>query len=71
MIFDVLGFKEEQRTEAGDNEILDNTVELLLSLRKEAKANKDWGTADKIRDKLNAIGIEIKDTKEGVDWNLK
>ncbi len=70
MIFDVLGFKEENAA-AGDNEILGDTIELLLNLRKEAKANKDWGTADKIRDELNEIGIEIKDTKEGADWKLK
>ena len=50
---------------------LGGTVELLIKLRKDAKANKDWGTADKIRDELNAIGIEIKDTKDGVEWNLK
>jgi cysteinyl-tRNA synthetase len=70
MIFDVLGFKEENAA-AGDNEVLGDTIELLLNLRKEAKANKDWGTADKIRDELNEIGIEIKDTKEGADWKLK
>jgi cysteinyl-tRNA synthetase len=70
MIFDVLGFKEENAS-AGDNEVLGDTIELLLNLRKEAKANKDWGTADKIRDELNEIGIEIKDTKEGADWKLK
>jgi len=44
---------------------------LLINLRKDAKANKDWGTADKIRDELSAIGIELKDTKDGVEWSLK
>ncbi|MBT6763727.1 MAG: cysteine--tRNA ligase, partial [Prolixibacteraceae bacterium] len=71
MVFDVLGFKEENNVETSGGEILAGTVELLLELRKNAKTNKDWGTADKIRDELNALGIELKDTKEGVDWNLK
>ena len=71
MVFDILGFKEEQSSASGDNEILGKSIELLLTLRNEAKANKDWGTADKIRDELNEIGIELKDTKGGVDWSVK
>ncbi|NOR76300.1 MAG: cysteine--tRNA ligase [Draconibacterium sp.] len=67
MVFDILGFKEEQSSASGDNEILGKSIELLLTLRNEAKANKDWGTADKIRDELIEIGIELKDTKGGVD----
>lgn len=70
MVFDILGLKEEQ-SDSGDNVVLGKSIELLLTLRKEAKANKDWGTADKIRDELIEIGVEIKDTKEGVDWELK
>lgn len=71
MVFDVLGFKVEKANESGGGKILDGAVELLLELRKKAKTNKDWGTADKIRDELIEIGIEIKDTKDGVYWNLK
>ncbi|WP_340112069.1 cysteine--tRNA ligase [Maribellus mangrovi] len=71
MVFDVLGLKEEQTSETGDNHILSETMELLINLRKDAKTNKDWATADKIRDELNAIGIELKDTKEGVEWSFK
>lgn len=71
MVFDILGLKVENVADSAENQLLAGTVELLIQLRKEAKANKDWGTADKIRDELNTIGIEIKDTKDGVDWNLK
>ncbi len=71
MVFDILGLKVEQESDSGENEILSGAMELLIQLRKDAKTNKDWGTADKIRDELNAIGIELKDTKDGVDWNLK
>jgi cysteinyl-tRNA synthetase len=71
VVFEILGLKEEQSANSGDNEVLAGTVELLITLRKEAKTNKDWGTADKIRNELDAIGIELKDTKDGVDWSLK
>ncbi len=70
-VFDVLGLKEEQAAGSGDNHILAETMELLINLRKDAKTNKDWETADKIRDELNAIGIELKDTKDGAEWSLK
>lgn len=71
VVFDILGLKEEQNSNSDDNGVLSGTIELLIQLRKDAKTNKDWGTADKIRDELNEIGVELKDTKEGVDWNLK
>lgn len=71
MVFDILGLKQEQTTDSGKNEVLSGAVELLINLRKEAKVNKDWATSDRIRNELNEIGIELKDTKEGVEWKLK
>ena len=43
-------------------------IEALIAKRLEAKRAKDWGTADAIRDQLKAMGVEIKDTKEGTTW---
>jgi cysteinyl-tRNA synthetase len=37
----------------------------------QAKQNKDWATSDKIRNELAAFGFEIKDTKDGFEWQLK
>jgi len=71
MIFDILGLKDEQTVGAHDNSVLNGAVDLLLKLRMEAKANKNWATADKIRNELNTLGVEIKDTKDGFEWNLK
>lgn len=71
MVFDILGLKQENASDKKDDQLLAGTIELLISLRKEAKANKDWATADKIRNELNALGVELKDTKEGVEWSLK
>ena len=40
-------------------------------MRSEAKANKDWATSDKIRDRLSAIGFDVKDTKNGFEWSIR
>lgn len=70
LVYDVLGLKDEKEAEGGANEILDKLISLLLTTRNEAKQNKDWGTADKIRDELNSYGIAIKDTKDGSEWEI-
>jgi len=71
-VFDILGFKSEVLSvESGNQEVLSNVVDLLLNLRIEAKKNKDWATSDKIRNSLTELGFEIKDTKEGFEWELK
>jgi len=70
-VFDIFGLKLESQTEAGNNEVLSEVVDLLMKLRLEAKANKDWATSDKIRNELTAIGFDIKDTKDGASWDLK
>ena len=49
----------------------EDAVELLLEMRKEAKAKKDWATSDLIRDRLAQIGFVVKDTKDGFEWSLK
>ncbi len=68
-VFDVLGL--ENKNDSGrDSEKLSGVVELLIQLRNEARANKDFGTSDKIRDQLAALGIQLKDSKEGTTFNV-
>ena len=69
-LFDILGVKVEGEIAASTSEPFEKALDLLLELRKEAKANKDWATADLIRNKLSEIGFEVKDTKEGMEWKL-
>ena len=72
LVIDVLGIQPQQTSlENGSNELFGQVVELLLTLRQEAKMKKDWATSDQIRDRLTSLGFEIKDTKEGADWKLK
>ncbi len=66
----VFGLTEEE--EGGDKAAatIGGLVEMVLEQRKKAKEAKDWATSDRIRDSLNAIGITIKDTKDGTEWSL-
>ena len=64
---DVLGIQAEKSNgEGGGNEGETGALlDLIVEMRTQAKANKDWGTADKIRDVLAANGITIQDSKDG------
>jgi cysteinyl-tRNA synthetase len=64
-VLDVLGLKDEQ----ADNDDLPNILNLVVDLRSEAKANKDYAMSDKIRDGLSKIGFQLKDSKDGTHWS--
>ena len=54
------------------NEKLGEVMDMLIGMRKEARAKKDFATSDRIRDQLAAIGIQLKDEKGGaMSWNLE
>ena len=60
-----------QGIEAGPTGVLSPVMELLLEIRKEAKSKKDFATSDRIRNRLNEIGIAIKDEKDGnSSWQI-
>ena len=65
IIFDVLGLKEE--TGAGSDKV-EGLMNLIIELRKDVRAKKDFAASDKIRDELLKVGIQVKDGKEGVTW---
>jgi len=68
-VFDVLGLLEEGAQDS--NQKINGVVELLIQLRKEARENKDWALSDKIRDELLALGIQLKDGREGTSFALQ
>ncbi len=61
-IEDVFGLKN---ISVADNGKLDGVMQLLVNIRKEAKAKKDYVTSDKIRNELATLGIQLKDEKDG------
>ena len=70
-VFDILGLRDEKSASAAGNDKVAPLVELLLEMRQKAKAEKNWGFADLIRDRLTALGIRVKDRKDGVDWEIE
>jgi cysteinyl-tRNA synthetase len=66
---DILGLKAEN---AGEEDKLKAVMDVLITLRKEARAKKDWATSDKIRNQLAEAGVLLKDEKDGgMSWTLK
>lgn len=68
-VFDVLGLEDSEGTSA-NNEKLEGVVNMLIGMRNEARANKDFAMSDHIRDELARIGIQLKDGKEGTSFSL-
>jgi len=66
-VFDILGLKTEDS--AGDDK-LGAVISILLDIRQEAKAKKEWAVSDHIRKQLSDLGIVVKDRKDGYDWEI-
>lgn len=68
-VFDILGLQNESKTETGSDK-LTGAVDLLIKLRQQARANKDFALSDQIRDELAEVGIQLKDGKEGTTFSI-
>lgn len=67
----ILGIFIKPAKKAGDEgsgQLVDGLMELVIKLRADARANKDWATSDTIRDGLGALEITLQDLKEGTTW---
>ncbi|MFD1258524.1 cysteine--tRNA ligase [Mucilaginibacter terrae] len=64
-VTNILGLKNEQSS----SDELPQVLDFVVNLRNEAKINRDYATSDKIRDGLQKIGFQLKDSKEGTTWN--
>ena len=67
-IFDILGLSKSSEERGTDK--IDAVMELLIKLRKEARENKNWKLSDQIRDELIALGIQLKDGREGTSYTI-
>ncbi len=70
-VFDVLGLTHDEEQTGDEHDKISQLADAILNIRLEAKQNKDFATADKIRDRLKALGMEIKDKQGGFDWEWK
>jgi cysteinyl-tRNA synthetase len=68
-LFDLFGLRIDESND--DSQLINYLMDTILKIRKNAKDNKDYNTSDQIRDDLNKLNIQIKDTKDGVKWGFK
>lgn len=64
---DILGLRNDALE--GDADDTDALMQIIINLRNEAKKNKDFTTSDRIREDLQSIGVQLKDSKDGTLWN--
>lgn len=67
-VFEVLGMRVEEESV---HDLSDGLMQLIISLRADAKTRKDFGAADKIRDGLTGLNVTLKDSKEGTSWEYE
>jgi cysteinyl-tRNA synthetase len=70
VVFGVLGLRDEASAESGNQKVVAGLMDMVLEERAAAKAAKDWPRSDAIRDNLKALGITVKDTKNGAEWTI-
>ncbi|MDN3665676.1 cysteine--tRNA ligase [Algibacter miyuki] len=68
-VFDVLGLQNTAKNDSGTDK-LSAAVSVLIKLRQDARANKDFALSDKIRDELAVVGIQLKDGKDGTTFSV-
>lgn len=69
-VFDILGLQNEYESQEKGTNKLSGTVELLIKLRQEARANKNFALSDQIRDQLLELGIKLNDGKDGTTFSI-
>ena len=71
IVFGVLGLVDEESAEVATGAVVDGLMQMVLEERAKAREAKDWAASDHIRDSLKALGISVKDTKDGVEWTIE
>ena len=69
-VYDVMALKADGETDGTDINKLDGVMQMLIKIRNQARADKNWALSDQVRDELNALGIQLKDGKDGTEYSL-
>jgi len=67
-VFDVLGLQDANESQS-NNDKLEGVIQMLIGMRNQARADKNWALSDQIRDELLALGIQLKDSKDGTTFS--
>ena len=68
ILLQILGLRDDR--EKDDSKLVDYLMQTIIDIRLQAKKNKDYATADKIREDLEKLNIKLKDTKDGTEWSF-
>ena len=72
-LLDILGLDvtAKKDDDLQDGKIVSDLMDIIIGIRQDARTSKNWAVADRIRDELNLIGIQLEDTPLGVRWKHK
>ncbi len=71
-VTDIFGLSDQdEHVDDRKKTVIDGLMGIIMDLRQQARRNKDWTTADKLRDALENLSISIKDTKDGATWTYR
>lgn len=69
-VYDVMALKADGEKDDADLNKLDGVMQMLIKIRNQARADKNWALSDQVRDELMEIGIQLKDGKDGTEYSL-
>lgn len=69
-VFDVMGLKNQTENTNQHEQKLDGVMQMLIKIRNQARVDKNWALSDQVRDELNALGIQLKDGKDGTTYDI-
>ena len=61
---------ELEEKQEGDSKLVEGLMDLIIAVRQKARKNKDFETADYLRDELKKLGIILEDTPQGTNWRI-
>jgi cysteinyl-tRNA synthetase len=64
----VIGILEQEEEAAGDDDLASDLMDLIIEIRQQARQEKNWAVADRIRARLGELGIVLEDSPQGVKW---
>lgn len=70
LLFEVFGLQDEGEAAGAGQDALGKVMDLVLDLRAQARADKNWALSDQLRDALKEAGISVKDGKDGATWKM-
>ena len=71
IVFGVLGLRDDDAAGSSTGKVVDGLMQMVLEERAKAREQRDWAMSDHIRDSLKALGIIVKDTRDGAEWSME